>query len=161
MDIREAIRSLAGQAPSPLVVGVVTATDGQTADIQPLDDDAPPLLGIDLGLAPGAALALRPPVGATVLVALDSPATGVVLAAGRAPVVINGGANGPMVNIGPLRRGLDKMTARIDALYDALRRCGASPQGGALHANILAALATVTPADREDFDGLADQDATH
>lgn len=151
MDIREAIRSLAGQASSPLVVGVVTATDGRTADIQPLDADAPPLLGIDLGLAPGAALALRPPVGATVLVALDSPATG----------VINGGAHGPMVNIGPLRRGLDKMTARIDALYDALRRCGASPQGGALHANILAALERVAPADREDFDGLADEDVTH
>ena len=161
MDIRQAIRSLAGQQTTQVIVGTVTATDGHTADIQPLDPTAAPLLRVDLSVGQTAALSYRPEVGATVLALLDTPATGFVIAASKGKIVLNGGELGPLVKIHELQTQLQKMTARIDGIIDALRGAKPTPQdgGAALQATTAAALAALT--DKEDFSNLADHSVTH
>lgn len=159
MDIREAISTLAGRQPSPIVVGTVTRADGQTADIQPLDPSAAPLLGIDLGVGDTAAIGFRPEAGATVVAVMDSPTTGFVVGMSRGRLTLNGGGNGPMVVHDELRGQLEKLSRRVDGIIDALRNCGADTYGGALQAGIAAGLAQIT--EKEDFGHMADNDITH
>ena len=89
MDIRTAIKSIAGQPATNVVVGTVTAISGQTCDVQPLDATAAPLLGIALGLTDKAAISFKPKQGSHVLVLLDSPATGFVIAAADCTLQLN------------------------------------------------------------------------
>lgn len=159
MDIREAISTLAGRQPSPIVVGTVTRTDGLTADIQPLDSNAAPLLAIDLGVGDPAAIGFLPDVGATVVVVMDSPTTGFVVGMRRGRLTLNGGGHGPMVIHDELRTQLEKMSRRIDGIIDALKGCGTDTYGGALQAGIATGLARIT--DKEDFGHMADNDITH
>lgn len=159
MDIREAISTLAGRQPSPIVVGTVTRTDGQTADIQPLDPAAAPLLGVDLGVGDPAAIGFRPEAGATVVVVMDSPATGFVVGMSRGRLALNGGGHGPLVIHDELRAQLETMSRRIDGIIEALKGCGADTYGGALQAGIAAGLAQIT--EKEDFGHMADNDITH
>ena len=161
MDIREAIHNLAGARLSQVVVGTVIATDGTEADIQPLDETSAPLLGIDLSVGETAALSYRPEVGAVVLVLLDTPTTGFVIAASRGKIVMNGGSLGALIKIDELRAQLDKMTARIDGIIDALKSAKPSPQdgGAALQTTTIAALDRLT--DKEDFGDIADNNITH
>lgn len=161
MDIREAIRNIAG-APAPtVVVGTVTATDGATADIQPLDQTAAPLLGIDLSVGETAALSYHPEVGAVVLVVLDTPTSGFVIGASRGKIVMNGGELGALIKIDELRAQLDKMTARIDGIIDAIKNGKPAPQdgGAGLQTTIISALAKLN--DKEDFGDIADNNITH
>ena len=161
MDIREAIYTLAGHQPFPAVVGTVTRSDDQTADIQPLDPTAAPLLGINLNVGETAALSYRPEVGAMVLVLLDTPTSGFVVAASSGKIVMNGGELGALVKIAELRTQLDKMTARIDGIIDALKNSatGAQDGGAAYKTAITAALSKLT--DKEDFGNIADDNITH
>lgn len=161
MEISEAIHALAGRQPLPVVVGTVTATDGSTADIQPLDEAAAPLVGIDLNVGPSAALSFRPEVGAVALVLLDSPSSGFVVGTSRGRIVMNGGELGPLVKTEALRAQLDKMTARIDGIIDAVKNGKPTPQdgGAGLQTSITAALERLT--DKEDFSDIADDNITH
>ena len=159
MDIREAINALTPRQPWPIVVGTVTRVTDTTADIQPLDDDAPPLLDIDLNVGDTAALSYRPEVGAVVLALLDTPQSGFIVGASSGRIVLNGGKKGGMVNKDDLQDQLSKMTKRIDTIIDALNNCGANTYGGALWSNIKTTLATIT--EKEDFSQITDDNVTH
>lgn len=161
MDIREAIHNLAGVRHSQVAVGTVTATDGTKADIQPLDETSAPLLGIDLSVGETAALSYHPEVGAVVLVVLDTPTSGFVIGASRGKIVMNGGELGALIKIDELRVQLDKMTARIDGIIDAIKNGKSTPQdgGAGLQTTIISALAKLN--DKEDFGDIADNNITH
>ncbi len=161
MDIREAIHNLAGVRHSQVAVGTVTATDGTKADIQPLDETSAPLLGIDLSVGETAALSYHPEVGAVVLVVLDTPTSGFVIGASRGKIVMNGGELGALIKIDELRAQLDKMTARIDGIIDAIKNGKPTPQdgGAGLQTTIISALAKLN--DKEDFGDIADNNITH
>ena len=161
MDIREAIHNLAGVRHSQVAVGTVTATDGTKADIQPLDETSAPLLGIDLSVGETAALSYHPEVGAVVLVVLDTPTSGFVIGASRGKIVMNGGELGALIKIDELRAQLDKMTARIDGIIDAIKNGKPTPQdgGAGLQTTIISALAKLN--DKEDFGDIADNNITY
>ena len=161
MDIREAIHNLAGVRHSQVAVGTVTATDGTKGDIHPLDETSAPLLGIDLSVGETAALSYHPEVGAVVLVVLDTPTSGFVIGASRGKIVMNGGELGALIKIDELRAQLDKMTARIDGIIDAIKNGKPTPQdgGAGLQTTIISALAKLN--DKEDFGDIADNNITH
>lgn len=177
MDIREAIARLTPEKTWSMVVGEVTATDGETADVQPMDETAAPLLGIDLGLGPTTAIKWQPEVGDFVVVALDSSSSGFVIAANRGKMLVdadieltgsvklsgtvelNGGENGEVINAPDLVEQLKKLTARVDGIINALKSCGQDAYGGALASGITAGLASIT--DKEDFSEITDENVTH
>lgn len=161
MDIRTAIESLRGSDPAVVVVGTVTAANSQTVDIQPLDETAAPLLGIDLNVGQVGAISYRPEVGAVVLLLLDSPTTGFVVGMSRGRIVLNGGEQGALIKIDELRTQLNKITARIDGIIDAIKNGVATPQdgGAGLQTTIVAALSQLT--DKEDFTNIDDENITH
>lgn len=161
MDIRTAIRNIAGTTPPPIVLGTVLRTDGVTLDLQPLDSDAPPLLGIDLQIGDTAALSFAPEVGALAVVVLDTDQTGFVLGTSKGKIVLNGGENGALIKIEELQNQLSKMTARIDGIIDAIKKATPTPQdgGAGLQATMVASLASLT--DKEDFSNINDDNITH
>lgn len=161
MDIRTAIQHLSGTKTIPIIIGTIIRADNNTVDIQPLDDTAAPLLDIDLHIGDVGAIAYRPDVGATVLVALDTPTTGFVLLSSQCPIIINGGQNGSMVKTPELVTQLQKMSRRIDGIINAINSGIPIAQDGGtnLQTTIKASLATIT--DKEDFNNIADDNVTH
>lgn len=161
MDIRTAIQHLSGTKTTPIIMGTIIRADNNTVDIQPLDDTAAPLLDIDLHLGDVGAISYRPDVGATVLVALDSPSTGFVLLSSQCPIIINGGHNGGMLKTPELATQLQKMSRRIDGIINAIKSGVPTPQdgGASLKTTITASLDTIT--DVEDFSNIADDNVTH
>lgn len=161
MDIRTAIQLLSGSKITPIIMGTIIRADNNTVDIQPLDDTAAPLLDIDLHLGDVGAISYRPDVGATVLVALDTPSTGFVLLSSQCPIIINGGHNGGMVKTPELITQLQKMSRRIDGIINAIKSGVPAPQdgGASLQTTITASLDTIT--DKEDFNNIADDNVTH
>ncbi len=120
MDIRQAIRTIAGTPATTVVVGTVTRADSAHVDIQPLDPDSPPLLGIDLHVSETAALAFQPAVGALVVALLDSPTSGFVISSSRGKILLNGGDNGPLVKIDELKKNLDALKDYVLAMNNAI-----------------------------------------
>ncbi len=161
MDIRDAIHALAGTPAPTIVVGTVVSTDGTTATVQPLDDTAAPLPGIDLGVGPTSAIGFRPDEGAVVLVALDSPTTGYVVGTSRGRLVLNGGELGAMVSIGPLVDAINAIKKDLNDLKTAFKGWTPTPQDGG------AALKSATSQWAADTlsstatDDLADNNITH
>ena len=131
MDIRTAIKSIAGAAAATVVVGRVTATDGQTCDVQPLDPHAAPLLGMVLGLTDRAAISFKPKQGSHVLVLLDSPATGFVIAAADCTLQLNAHAeHGHAVDINRVVERLNAIEEDLNALRAAFNKWIPSPNDG-------------------------------
>ncbi|MCR5697855.1 MAG: hypothetical protein K6G73_12855 [Marinilabiliaceae bacterium] len=115
MNIRDAIRNIAGTPSRSIILGYVTAVKDDTVDVQPYDETAAPLLDIDLQVGDTGGLVFRPEVGATVLVAMDSDTTGFVINAGAGNININGGSHGAVVSIEPL---VEKLNALENDLND-------------------------------------------
>jgi len=161
VDIREAINAIVGNQPMPVVVGTVTATDGTTADIQPLDETAAPLLGIDLSVGDTAAISYRPEVGATVLVLLDSATTGFVIAASRGKVVMNGGDNGALINIDALVQKINAIEDDLNTLRAAFKNWVVAPQDGGAALKTAAANWTATDITKTASADIADNNITH
>jgi len=61
------------------------------------------------------------------------------------------------VIINDLKTQLNKMSARIDGIIDALNNCGSNDYGGALQAKIVTALKEIT--DKENFNTLFDYES--
>lgn len=161
MDIRSAIQHLSGTKTTPIIIGTIIRADNNTVDIQPLDDTAAPLLDIDLHIGDVGAITYRPDVGATVLVALDTPSTGFILLSSQCPIIINGGHHGGVLKTPELIAQLEKMSGRIDGIIEAIKSGVPTPQDGgtALQKTITASLDTIT--DVEDFSNIADDNVTH
>lgn len=122
MDIRTAIKSIAGQPATNVVVGRVTAISGQTCDVQPLDATAAPLLGIALGLTDRAAISFKPKQGSHVLVLLDSPATGFVIAAADCTLQLNHHAeHGNACDINKVVERLNAIEEDLNSLKSAFK----------------------------------------
>ena len=133
MDIRTAIKSIAGAATATVVVGRVTATDGQTCDVQPLDPHAAPLLGMALGLTDRAAISFKPKKGSHVLVLLDSPATGFVIAAADCTLQLNAHAeHGHAVDINRVVERLNAIEEDLNSLKKAFKSWQPVAQDGGL-----------------------------
>lgn len=76
-------------------------------------------------------------------------------------VELNGKDNGGIIKAEELKSQLSKLTARVDALYNALQNStvGAQDGGAAYKTNITATLKTVT--DKEDFSNIESDKAFH
>lgn len=116
MNIRDAIRNIAGTPSRSIILGYVTAVKDDTVDVQPYDETAAPLLDIDLQVGDTGGLVFRPEVGATVLVAMDSDTTGFVINAGAGNININGGSLGAVVSIEPLVEKLNVLETDLNDL---------------------------------------------
>lgn len=76
-------------------------------------------------------------------------------------IEINGGDNGGMCNTPELKTQLDKLTARVDGIIDALTNgtTGTQDGGAAYKASVVAALQALT--DKENFNDIEDSKITH
>lgn len=76
-------------------------------------------------------------------------------------IEINGGDNGGMCNTPELKTQLDKLTARVDGIIDALKNgtTGTQDGGAAYKASVVAALQALT--DKENFNDIEDTKITH
>ena len=76
-------------------------------------------------------------------------------------IEINGGENGGMCKTPELKMQLDKLTARVDTIIDALNNAQATPQdgGSALILMVKTTLATITQ--KENFGNIENDKITH
>jgi hypothetical protein len=76
-------------------------------------------------------------------------------------IEINGGTHGGLCVTPELKTQLEKMTARIDGIIDAINKAVPTPQDGgtALQTTMKVQLATLT--DKENFNGIENENFTH
>jgi hypothetical protein len=148
----------------------VTAIDeaAKTADVKPVDGTAE-IFGVPLQAdTQGGGLVIFPKMGSNVLVAFTGKHTAVAVGFGEVDkaalkigdtsieataggIVVNGGENGGLAITPELVAQLEKMSARIDGIIDAISNGVPVPQdgGAALQASIKVSLAAIV--DKEDF----------
>lgn len=105
-----------------------------------------------------------PEAGSSVLVGIigNDPDTAYLIKCSKvAKIIINGGSNGGLTITPKLKEGLEKLSARVDALYDAIENGVPVPtDGGAgYQTTMLAILSGVT--ETEDFSEIEDELVTH
>lgn len=84
-----------------------------------------------------------------------------ITADGKKHITFNGGSNGGLAITPELKTQLDKMTARIDGIIDAINNATflANDGGSELKSSMVKALAKLT--DKEDFSNIENADITH
>ncbi|MCT4644375.1 MAG: hypothetical protein N4A74_05250 [Carboxylicivirga sp.] len=109
--------------------------------------------------------AVKPVLNTDCLIAIveGDEATAFLLYADEAELIqFNGGSNGGLTVTPELKTQLDKLTARVDGIIDAVNGAqpSPSPDGGvALHNTMKAGLALIT--DKESFDKIENKKITH
>jgi hypothetical protein len=167
----QAIRDIAGKSKYSTVCGKVVSTDGATCKVVRLLDgktyenvrlNATSLVADGLVIAPksGSYVSITSIDGETWFVSQYSQIESVTLNV-EADVEINGGENGGLCITPKLKEQLDKMTARIDGIIDAINNATPTPQDGgtALQTSMKLLLATLV--DRENFEGIENDRVKH
>jgi len=109
-------------------------------------------------------IVIAPKVGSVVLVACLSSSLNNLVVIQYSEVdniIINGGANGGLTNTPELKKQLDKLTARVDGIIDAIKNAVPTPYDGGtnLQTTMKALLATIV--DKEDFSAIEDTTIKH
>jgi len=140
-----------------------TAVDWDNKTMTATDSDELPYYDVLLGVG---MMAIKPTKDTDCLIAIveGDEATAFLLYANKADLVEwNGGVNGGLTNTPELKTQLDKLTARVDAILNAINSPSvvATPQDGgtAMLALIRTELAKIT--DKEKFDKIEDILITH
>lgn len=125
------------------------------------DEDDLPYYDVLLGVG---MMAVKPVKGTECLIAIleGNEATAFLLYANEAELIeFNQGLNGGFANTPELKTQLEKLTARVDGIIDAINNGvpGASDGGAALLTSIKTGLASIT--DKEDFSEIEDSKITH
>lgn len=164
MEIRDAIRNLAGVQPERAILATIDSVDEEslTADCTPLNGDAP-LLDISLSIdaEDSGLVCLLPEVGGTALILMTSDTTGNVVHCSAGRLVINGGKNGGLINISDLVSKINAIEKDINDLKKAFSGWTPTPQDGGSALKTAAASwasATITETKVED---LEDKNVTH
>ncbi|MBN1987829.1 MAG: hypothetical protein JW783_00345 [Bacteroidales bacterium] len=139
-----------------------TSVDWENKTMTATDSDELPYYGVLLGVG---MMAVKPVIKTDCLIAIveGDEASAFLLCADEAELIqFNNGSNGGLVYVHELKENLQKLTARVDAVIDALNNAAPSgtPDGGAaLIGTIKAALALIT--EKEDFTGIESNSITH
>lgn len=111
-------------------------------------------------------VSVKPVLGADCLIAIveNDDATAFMLYANEAELIsYNGGENGGLTNTPELKIQLDKLTARVDGIIDAIKDpaviATAQDGGNALWALFKALIAQIT--EKENFDNIENEKITH
>lgn len=167
-EIRDTIEEMAhqnGEARSAFHVGTVrkVADDGETCEVDVMGDT---WTGVRLTAVAsgGCDVKVFPAVGSHVLVAdlsNGSMSDLAVLMLSKFEKVEMGEAKHTSVNGDVLRKELEKLTKRVDIIYQAIQTAKPTPQdgGAALQAAMVATLATAT--DKESFSQIEDKNIMH
>ena len=154
---------LKGSMKATLRWVTATAVDWDNKTMTATDSDELPYYDVLLGVG---MMAIKPTKDTDCLIAIveGDEATAFLLYANKADLVEwNGGVNGGLTNTPELKTQLDKLTARVDAILDAINSPSvvATPQDGgtAMLALIRTELAKIT--DKEKFDKIEDILITH
>ncbi|MBI9063285.1 MAG: hypothetical protein JEZ14_14990 [Marinilabiliaceae bacterium] len=166
--MQEAIEKAASAIIPVLVTeGTVIKVDktAGTCDIE--RDGLPELFKVRLNAVttPGdQVMTIYPKKGSKCLVVLveNNPTDGYLLSATDIDeIIINGGKNGGLTITPTLVSNLDKLTARVDGIMDALQNAvvGSADGGATFKTNIIAALELIT--EKEDFSGIENSKVKH
>lgn len=167
-DIREQIQEIARQdseAATPWHLGEVkaVASDGETCDVE-IDGTTWTDVRLTAVVDGSCDVKLFPKVGSMVMVAdlSNGPMNdlAVVLFSQFEKVEI-GEAKHTTANADTLRQELEKLTRRVDTIYDAIQNATPTPQdgGAGLKSTMVATLATAT--DKESWDDIEDDKIKH
>lgn len=143
----------------------------RTIDCTPIDGGAQ-LIGVDLQALQrrSEGLFVSPKIGSEVIVGFLDKNNAVALLFTEikkitlnvdCAIEINGGGNGGFAIVPELRAQLEKMTARIDALYNAVQNSavGSADGGATFKTNMIAILSAI--ADKEDFSAIENEKIKH
>lgn len=139
------------------------SVDWENKTMTGTDEDDLPYYDVLLGVG---MMAVKPVKGTECLIAIleGNEATAFLLYANEAELIeFNQGLNGGFANTPELKTQLEKLTARVDGIIDAINNATVStagPDAGAvLLANMKLGLASIT--DKEDFSEIEDSKITH
>ena len=137
------------------------SVDWENKTMTATDEDDLPYYDVLLGVG---MMAVKPVKGTECLIAIleGNEATAFLLYANEAELIeFNQGLNGGLANTPELKTQLEKLTARVDGIIDAIKNGvpGASDGGAALLTSIKTGLASIT--DKEDFSEIEDSKITH
>lgn len=164
-NIADILREIVGRGASvSSLICTVDKVDGRMCDVSPVDTDLAPLTEVRLNaMTDGeAGIVITPKVGSFVLVSLLTENDAFVTMFSEIDsIVLDGGENGGLTITPELKTQLDKMTARIDGIMDAIKNAvpGSMDGGLALHASMMAALATIVQ--KEDFSNIENEKIKH
>ena len=170
-ECRKLIRGIIGEPQQNSHVCIVTAVNGATCDVKRILDDKE-IKGVRLNATIKAAdgLVIVPQKDTTVLVTnIDgdkyfvsqfSEVEKITLNVSD-KIEINGGENGGLTITPELKTQLDKMTARIDGIIDALKNAqtGTQDGGAAYKGQVVGYLSAITNV--EDFSQIENKKITH
>lgn len=137
------------------------SVDWENKTMTATDEDDLPYYDVLLGVG---MMAVKPVKGTECLIAIleGNEATAFLLYANEAELIeFNQGLNGGFANTPELKTQLEKLTARVDGIIDAINNGvpGSSDGGAALLTTIKTGLASIT--DKEDFSEIEDSKITH
>lgn len=140
----------------------VVGVSNNVAELAPLNGDAN-LFGVKLIAGTSATpLLITPTTGSVVIATFLSKDTAFIgLYSEIDTIEIRGNQYGGLIKIDELTKNLDKLTARVDGIIDAINNGVPIPQDGGLglQNTIKAALATLV--NKEDFTQIENEDVTH
>ncbi|WP_010664937.1 hypothetical protein [Marinilabilia salmonicolor] len=137
------------------------SVDWENKTMTATDEDDLPYYDVLLGVG---MMAVKPVKGTECLIAIleGNEATAFLLYANDAELIeFNQGLNGGFANTPELKTQLEKLTARVDGIIDAINNGvpGSSDGGAALLTTIKTGLSSIT--DKEDFSEIEDSKITH
>ncbi len=137
------------------------SVDWENRTMTATDEDDLPYYDVLLGVG---MMAVKPVKGTECLIAIleGDEATAFLLYANEAELIeFNQGLNGGVANTPELKMQLEKLTARVDGIIDAINNGvpGSSDGGAALLTSIKLGLSSIT--DKEDFSEIEDSKITH
>lgn len=140
----------------------VTAVDGSTCTVEPLNGDAP-INRVKLSAGEtDTGFILTPVVDSVVLVVFSSKTRAFVsMCSDVETVSIRGEENGGVVIAPELKTQLERMTERIDALADALNNTAADSSSGTFKASLTPGMAAFSALPSEDFKNIENENVKH
>ena len=143
-------------------IGTVESVNGDVCVVAPLNGDAP-INGVKLTAgATENGVVLVPVVGSVVVVTFTSKTRAVVsLFSEVETVAIRGEQLGGVLIAKEMRAQLDRMTARIDGIVDALNKSAADSSAGAFKASLTPLLTEVKNLPVEDWENIENQNVKH
>ena len=143
-------------------IGTVESVEGATCVVKPLNGDAP-INGVKLtaGETENGFL-LVPVVGSVVVVSFTSKTRAIVSMFSEVETVaVRGDQLGGVLIADEMRTQLDRMTARIDGIVDALNESSPDSSAGAFKTSLTPLLVKVKALPVEDWENIENQNVKH
>ena len=170
-DIRELIRQIAGTSGTGVQAvffsGVVESSDGEQCRVKVGDVVMEGVRCTAVIDGDAGNLKVKPAAGSVVLLADLSAGTmrdmAVVAWSKIDEIIFDGGQNGGMCRVPELKTQLDKLTARVDGIINAIKSAtpavGAADGGASLKTSIVTGLSTISQ--KENFSSIENKKIKH